>query len=51
MHPWRPPPPFSLLGTADREWVVVPGGDHAAFLETPRAYFLQAMVSFLERPR
>ena len=44
-------PFFSQLGTADREWVVVPGGDHAAFLETPRTYFLQAMVSFLERPR
>ena len=42
---------FSGLGTADREWVVLPGGDHAAFLEAPRAYFLQAMVSFLERPR
>ena len=42
---------FSQLATADRDWVVVPGGDHAAFLETPRPYFLQALVSFVERPR
>ncbi len=42
---------FSEVDAADREWVVVPGGDHAAFLETPRPYFLQALVSFMERPR
>jgi pimeloyl-ACP methyl ester carboxylesterase len=44
-------PFFAGLGTGDREWVTVPGGDHAAFMETPRAYFLDAMVGFLERPR
>jgi len=42
---------FTRLGTADRQWVVVPGGDHAAFLETPRAYFIDALVGFLERER
>jgi pimeloyl-ACP methyl ester carboxylesterase len=42
---------FALLGTSDREWVVVPGGDHAALLETSRAYFLSAVVGFIERPR
>lgn len=42
---------FSEVASPDREWVVVPGGDHAAFLETPRPYFLRALVGFLERPR
>ena len=44
-------PFFAALATGDREWVTIPGGDHAAFLETPRAYFLDALVGFLERPR
>jgi pimeloyl-ACP methyl ester carboxylesterase len=42
---------FTNLATDDREWVVIPGGDHAAFLETPRAYFIDAVVNFMERPR
>jgi pimeloyl-ACP methyl ester carboxylesterase len=42
---------FSQLGTADREWVTVPGGDHAAFMESPRAYFIDALVAFMERRR
>ena len=42
---------FSRLGTADRAWVTIAGGDHAAHLETPRATFIHAMVSFLRRPR
>ena len=42
---------FSRLGTADRSWVTIAGGDHAAFLETPRAAFIHAMVSFLRQPR
>jgi len=42
---------FVNLGTDDREWVVIPGGDHAAFLETPRAYFIDAIVNFIERDR
>lgn len=36
---------------ADRRWVVVPGGDHAAFMETPRPFFIDALVGFLRRPR
>jgi alpha-beta hydrolase superfamily lysophospholipase len=40
---------FDGLGTSDKAWVVVPGGDHAAFLEAPRAYFLSALESFLLR--
>lgn len=42
---------FSRLGTADRSWVTIAGGDHAAHLETPRGTFIHAMVSFLKRPR
>lgn len=41
---------FSRLGTADRVWVTIAGGDHAAHLETPRPAFIHAMISFLERP-
>lgn len=39
---------FSRLGTADRWWVVLPGADHAAHLETQRA-FVNALLSFIER--
>jgi alpha-beta hydrolase superfamily lysophospholipase len=42
---------FTRLGTADRTWVTLAGGDHAAHLETPRARFIHALVSFLDRPR
>ena len=40
---------FQGLGTADRAWVVIPGGDHAAFLEMPRPYFLAVVDAFLRR--
>ena len=39
---------YSRLGTAHKQWVTVPGGDHAAFMETPRDYFIHALVSFLQ---
>lgn len=42
---------FSRLGTADRSWVTLAGGDHAAHLETPRPTFIHVMVSFLRQPR
>lgn len=38
---------YTRLGTSHKQWVTVPGGDHAAFMETPRAYFIHALVSFL----
>ena len=38
---------FQGLGTPDRAWVVIPGGDHAAFLESPRPYFLAVVDAFL----
>jgi pimeloyl-ACP methyl ester carboxylesterase len=42
---------FWKLGTADRMWVTLPGGDHAAHLETPRPRFIHAITTFLTRPR
>ena len=39
---------FAQLGTADRWWVVLPGVDHAAHLETQDA-FVNALIGFLER--
>ena len=38
---------FLRLGTGRKQYVSVPGGDHAAFLETPRAYFIHELVAFL----
>jgi pimeloyl-ACP methyl ester carboxylesterase len=39
---------YTRIGSGHKQWVTVPGGDHAAFLETPREYFIHALVSFLE---
>jgi pimeloyl-ACP methyl ester carboxylesterase len=39
---------YARLATGHKQWVTVPGGDHAAFLESPRAYFIHELVSFLE---
>jgi pimeloyl-ACP methyl ester carboxylesterase len=38
---------FTGLATPDRLWVVIPGGDHAAFMESPRPYFLSLIGAFL----
>jgi alpha-beta hydrolase superfamily lysophospholipase len=42
---------FSLLGTNDKTWVILPHADHAALLEAAAPRFVQAMLTFLERPR
>lgn len=42
---------ISRLGTTDRQWVVIAGGDHAALLEDTQPAFVATMVAFLERPR
>lgn len=39
---------YTRLGTGHKQWVTVPGGDHAAFMETPRVYFIRELVGFLE---
>ena len=38
---------FDRLDTNDKLWFVVKGGDHAAFMETPRQEFLDTMVGFI----
>jgi len=40
---------FARLKTADKAWVVIPGGDHAAFLGRPRGYFLRQLDAFMHR--
>jgi len=42
------PAVFSRLGTPDKWWVVLPGGDHVAHLELQGA-FVNALVAFMER--
>ena len=39
---------FIRLATGHKQYVSVPGGDHAAFLEAPRAYFIHELAGFLE---
>ncbi|MGW8121054.1 alpha/beta hydrolase [Roseivirga echinicomitans] len=39
---------FVRLGSSHKQWTVIPGGDHAAFLEKPRAYFISTLVNFLK---
>lgn len=42
---------FVRFGNADRQWVVLAGGDHAAVIENMQPAFVAAIVNFLERPR
>lgn len=39
---------FSEFPNADKQWVVLKGGDHAALLETPRAKMIASSVGFIE---
>ncbi len=39
---------YTRLATGHKQWVTVPGGDHAAFLESPRTYFIHELVGFLQ---
>lgn len=39
---------YARIGTGHKQYVTVPGGDHAAFLESPRAYFIHELVAFLQ---
>jgi pimeloyl-ACP methyl ester carboxylesterase len=41
---------FAKLGTFDRQWVVIPKGDHAALLEDTAPRMIAAIRAFLERP-
>lgn len=40
---------FTRLKTANKSWVVISGGDHAAFMETPRNYFIHSFSEFISR--
>jgi len=40
---------FTRLKTADKSWVVISGGDHAAFMETPRKHFIHSFTGFINR--
>ena len=40
---------FTRLATWDRQWAVVPGGDHAAHLENTKDVFSSTIVNFLKR--
>lgn len=39
---------YASIGSGHKQYVTIPGGDHAAFLESPRAYFIHALVAFLQ---
>jgi pimeloyl-ACP methyl ester carboxylesterase len=39
---------YTRLGTGHKQWVTVPGADHAAILESARAYFIHELVGFLQ---
>ena len=41
---------FTHLGTADRQWVVLPGADHAALVEDVHPAFIAAVLAFVTRP-
>jgi pimeloyl-ACP methyl ester carboxylesterase len=41
---------FARLGTFDRQWVVIPKGDHAALLEDTAPRMIAAIRAFLDRP-
>ncbi len=41
---------FSRVGTGDREWIVMAGGDHASLIESMQSAFVAAVVNFLDRP-
>jgi pimeloyl-ACP methyl ester carboxylesterase len=41
---------FAHLGTVDRQWVVIPRGDHAALLEDTAPRMIAAIRAFVERP-
>lgn len=42
---------FTRIGTGHKQWVNVPGGDHAAHLEAPRDLFLDELTTFLRGTR
>jgi pimeloyl-ACP methyl ester carboxylesterase len=41
---------FQKIGAHQRQWTMLPGGDHAAQLEDTHAAFISAVVEFITRP-
>lgn len=41
---------LSRLGTADKQWVMIPRGDHAALLEDTAPQMIAAIRAFLDKP-
>lgn len=39
---------YRKIGSAHKQLISVAGGDHAAFLETPREYFIHTLVAFMK---
>jgi pimeloyl-ACP methyl ester carboxylesterase len=39
---------YTRIGAGKKQLVTVPNSDHAAFLETPRPYFIHSLVSFMQ---
>jgi len=39
---------FAKIANPNKQWVILPGGDHAALLETPRAKLIKSTVDFIE---
>jgi alpha-beta hydrolase superfamily lysophospholipase len=42
---------FTRLATRDKQWVVLPNGDHVAMIEDTKDRFIAAVTAFVERPR
>lgn len=40
---------FTRLGTTDKQWVTLKGGDHAALLEDTKPTFVDAIVGFIQK--
>jgi len=41
---------FAKIAAPQRQWTLLPGGDHAAQLEDTHAAFISAVVEFIIRP-
>ena len=39
---------FAKISNPNKQWVILPGGDHAALLETPREKLIKSTVDFIE---
>jgi pimeloyl-ACP methyl ester carboxylesterase len=39
---------FSKIANANKQWIVLAGGDHAALIETPRLRLIEATIDFIE---